>query len=68
MHELEELPATIWSHLPVVVCRCLWKERNSKIFEDRARSVEEILCYSYSILLEWVAIRPDFMDDAWDSF
>lgn len=68
MHELEGLPATIWSYLPVVVYWSLWKEQNSRIFEDRAGSVEEILRYSYSILLEWVAIRPDFVDDAWDSF
>lgn len=66
--KLEGLPATIWSYLSGAVCWGLWKERNSRIFEDRARDLEEILLYIHKVLLQWVAIRPDFEESAWEAF
>lgn len=39
---------------------------NSRIFEGKARGVEEIIHYIHGILLEWVAIWPNFEDKAWD--
>lgn len=68
IHKLEGLPTIIWFYLPGAVCWGLWKERNSRIFEDRARDLEEILLYIHRALLEWVAICPDFEVLAWEAF
>lgn len=46
----------------------LWKERNSRIFEDRPKGLEEIFLYIYRLLFDWISICPGFEEAAWVSF
>jgi nitrogen fixation-related uncharacterized protein len=40
----------IWKMVPTCLFWCVWKERNSRCFEDLKRSLEDILASFFSTL------------------
>lgn len=67
IRDLDSLPTILWSSLPGAICWGIWKERNSRIFEDNLMSYEEILSYIHSTLFDWISIRSDFEEREWVS-
>jgi hypothetical protein len=47
--------ATVWKMVPMCLFWCLWKERNDRNFENRKKSLEDILSFFYEILFLWTA-------------
>jgi hypothetical protein len=43
----------IWKMVPTCLFWCVWKERNSRCFEDLKRSLEDILASFFSTLYLW---------------
>lgn len=60
---LGSLSTSIWC----AICWRLWKERNSRIFEDKVRSQEEMVISIYKSLFEWASIWANFDDVEWYS-
>lgn len=42
--------------VPTYIFWCLWKEKNDRTFEDKERSLEDILSLFYSTLYSWTAV------------
>lgn len=40
--------------LPVVIARCLWRERNLSIFENKEDSVGSLINTAQLLILNWV--------------
>lgn len=51
---LEGFLLSIWRAFPGVICWGLWKKRNSRIFEDKFRSLNELVLFIYNMLFDWV--------------
>ena len=49
----------VWKMIPICIMRCLWQERNERTFEDKERSVEELILLFFRTLCTW-AIAVDF--------
>jgi hypothetical protein len=47
--------AAVWKMVPTCLFWCLWREMNDRNFEDRERSLEEILSLFYDTLYLWTA-------------
>jgi hypothetical protein len=47
--------AAVWKMVPTCIFWCLWKERNDRNFEDREKSLEDILSFFYETLFLWTA-------------
>ena len=57
----------IWSIAPHCLMWCLWRERNSRCFENIERSIPELKLFFFRTLLDWlVALQnqsfPSFID------
>jgi hypothetical protein len=47
--------AVVWKMVPCCLLWCLWMERNDRQFEDKERSMEELLYFFFSSLYSWTA-------------
>jgi hypothetical protein len=47
--------AAVWKMVPTCLFWCLWREMNDRNFEDRERSLEEILSLFFETLYLWTA-------------
>ena len=45
----------IWIIVPHGLMRCLWRERNSKCFEDNERSMSDLKLFFFRTLLDWLS-------------
>ena len=57
----------IWSIVPHCLMWCLWRERNSRCFEDIERSILDLKLFFFRTLLDWLfALQkkpfPSFID------
>ena len=57
----------IWSIVPHCLMWCLWRERNSRYFEDIERSIPDLKPFFFKTLLDWLfALQkqsfPSFID------
>lgn len=50
--------ASVWKMVPMCLFWCLWREMNDKNFEDRERTLEEILSLFFETLYLWT---PSFV-------
>ena len=48
----------VWRIVPHCLMWCIWRERNSRSFEDRERSILEFKSFFFSTLLEWCLVLP----------
>ena len=46
----------IWRIIPHCLMWCLWKERNSRCFEDIERSIPDLKLFFFRTLLDWLSI------------
>jgi hypothetical protein len=47
--------AAAWKMVPCCILWCLWRERNDRQFEDKERSIEELISFFFHSLYSWVA-------------
>ena len=57
----------IWSIVPHCLMWCLWRERNSRCFEDIERSIPDLKLLFFRTLLDWLVVLqnqsfPYFID------
>jgi len=52
----------IWKMIPLAIWWSTWKERNHKIFEDKARSYQEFKIYFLRTLYSWSQVLDDGTD------
>lgn len=64
---MEGLPLSIWRALSRVICWGIWKERNSRMFEDKSCSMEEMVIHIYKSLFEWALVWECFEDGEWEA-
>ena len=50
----------IWRFVPHYLMWCFWRERNSRSFEGRERSIIELKSFFFFTLLEWCLVLPSF--------
>ena len=50
----------VWRIVPHCLMWCIWRERNSRSFEDRERAILEFKSFFFSTLLEWCLVLPSF--------
>ena len=50
----------IWRFVPHCLMWCIWRERNSRSFEGRERSIVEFKSFFFFTLLEWCLVLPSF--------
>ena len=50
----------VWMIVPHCLMWCIWRERNSRSFEDRERSILEFKSFFFGTLLEWHLVLPSF--------
>jgi len=49
----------VWSMVPLAIWWATWKERNRRIFEDKALSFQEYKLYFLRLLFSWsVGLKP----------
>lgn len=53
--------------IPRVICWGLWNERNSRIFEDKFHSMDEIIIHIYKSLFEWASNWESYEDGEWEA-
>ena len=46
----------IWMVVPHCLMWCIWKERNSRCFEDNERSMPDLKLLVFRTLLEWFSV------------
>ena len=49
----------IWSIIPHCLLWCLWKERNSRCFEDTERSIPDLKLLFFRTLRDWLFALQD---------
>jgi hypothetical protein len=47
--------AVVWKMVPCCLFWCLWMERNDRQFEDKERSIEELMYFFFFSLYSWTA-------------
>lgn len=65
--DVDRMPLIIWHALPSVICWGLWKEKNARIFKDRAQSEVELILFIYKALFDWVSVWAAFEEITWYS-
>ena len=45
----------IWIIVPHCLMWCLWRERNSRCFEDSERSIPDLKLFFFRIFLDWLS-------------
>ena len=45
----------IWLIVPHCLLWCLWRERNSRCFEDKERSISDLKLFFFRTLMDWLA-------------
>ena len=45
-----------WEHGPGILMWLVWQERNARIFEDKARNLEQFKCLLFRTLFLWAHI------------
>ena len=51
----------IWMVVPHCLMWCIWKERNSRCFEDNERSMLDLKLLFFKTLLDWFSVeKPSF--------
>ena len=50
----------IWRFVPHYLMWCIWRERNSRSFEGRERSIVEFKSFFFFTLLKWCLVLPSF--------
>lgn len=58
---------SIWHALIGAICWGLWKEINSRIFDDKRRSPEKVLSSIYKTSFEWASVWVDFKEEQWNA-
>ena len=46
----------IWMVVPHCLMRCIWKERNSRCFEDNKRSMLDLKLLFFRTLMDWFSV------------
>ena len=46
----------IWKVVPLCLIGCIWKERNSRSFEDIERSMPDLKLLFFQTLLDWFSV------------
>ena len=46
----------IWKVVPLCVMWCIWKERNSRCFEDIERAMPDLKLFFIRTLLDWFSV------------
>jgi hypothetical protein len=47
--------AVVWKMVPCCLMWCLWMERNDRQFEDKERTIEELISFFIHSLYSWTA-------------
>jgi hypothetical protein len=47
--------AVVWKMVPCLIW-CLWRERNDRQFEDKERTIEELISFFFYSLYFWTAV------------
>jgi hypothetical protein len=45
----------VWKMIPCCLLWCLWRERNDRQFEDKERTIEELIFFFFYSLYSWTA-------------
>jgi hypothetical protein len=45
--------AVVWKMVPCCLIWCLWRERNDRQFEDKERTIEELISFLFYSLYSW---------------
>jgi hypothetical protein len=45
--------AVMWKMVPCCLLWCLWRERNDRHFEDKERTIEELISFFFHSLFSW---------------
>lgn len=53
----------LWKCIPFVVSWSIWKELNSRIFDNKYREVPKISDMAFSFLISWVSHLPEFSNE-----
>ena len=48
--------STIWNMVPACLMWLVWPERNARIFEDKARTLEHLICLLSRTLFLWTCV------------
>jgi len=48
--------AVVWKMVPCCLLWCLWRERNDRQFEDKERTIEELISFFFYSLYSWTAV------------
>ena len=48
--------STIWNMIPACLMQLVWQERNARIFEDKARTLEHLKCLLLRTLFLWARV------------
>jgi hypothetical protein len=43
----------VWKMVPCCLLWCLWRERNDRHFEDKERTIEELISFFFHSLFSW---------------
>jgi len=47
--------AVVWKIVPCCLLYCLWREHNDRQFEDKERTIEELISFFFYSLYSWTA-------------
>jgi hypothetical protein len=45
--------AVVWKMVPCCLMWCLWRERNDRQFEDKERTIEDLISFFFHSLYSW---------------
>jgi hypothetical protein len=48
--------AVVWKMVPCCILWCLWRERKERQFEDKERTIEELISFFFHSLYSWSAV------------
>jgi hypothetical protein len=46
----------VWKMVPCCLLWCLWRERNDRHFEDKERTIEELISFFFHSLFSWTTV------------
>jgi hypothetical protein len=54
-YSIKKGSAVVWKMAPCCLMWCLWTERNDRQFEDKERTIEELISFFLHSLYSWTA-------------
>jgi hypothetical protein len=67
-HVVKHHQIRIWTAVPHCIMWSLWRERNSRIFEDRELSIKDLKLFFFRTLFEWMQATNVSSCDSFQDF